>query len=689
MTKNRPEPPYIDRDISWMHFNSRVLQEAQNVSVPLLERLNFLGIYSNNLDEFYRVRMASDARLAEMRGAAMRAEAERARLLVHRLQALDSYLGQNYSRTVKEVIDDLAGENIEFVDELHLTSEQQHFIKCYYRRTLAGFINPQWLKAAKNLYNYRDGSIYLSVALRKGDDNDYAIIELPVDRVGRFLRLPSDDGTVRLMYIDDVVRYCLPLLFPGTDYDKYSAYSFKFTRDAEMEIDDDLHAGLAQKVAKAVRNRRRGPAMRVIYDTAMPPALLEKLLRHLKVDSMDTLHPSGRYHNHKDFMSLPDFGRKDLEFGPMSPVVSPELRSSRSLLTEIQQHDRFIHVPYHTFDYLIRLLQEAAVSPRVRSIKMSLYRVAGHSKVVQALIAAARNGKKVTVLVELMARFDEQENISVAHILQEAGVKVLFGPEGLKVHAKLVLIGMRKSRDIACISTGNFHEGNARHYTDVLLFTSRPEIADEVNSVFDLIRNPFQQNRFHRLLVSPNAMRDRIYSLIDNEIDAASKGREAWIKIKINHITDRGMVHKLYEASQAGVRVDILVRGCCSLVPGRKGISENIFAYGIIDRFLEHSRILVFCAGGKDITYIGSADWMPRNLDRRIEVMTPVDDPEIKKELLRIIDAGLRDNVSARVIDGTGSNHIHVTEDKTPFRSQTELYRHYKNQVLESPTDNC
>ena len=678
--------PYIDRDISWMFFNARVLQEASRQDVPLLERLNYLGIYSNNLDEFYRVRMASDARLAEMRRAAVRDRAEAAKILVQRLQQLDAGYSAVYHKEVHAVLEELKKQNIEFVGEENLSDADRHFVRKWFRQTLAGFVNPQWLKAAKDLYNYNDESIYLAIDLERNGESDYAILDLPAQQVGRFLQLPSDDDAVRLIYIDDVVRICLPLLFPGLDYDRYSAYSFKFTRDAEMEIDDDLHIGRLQKVANAVNNRRKGPAMRVIYDREMPQQLLNKILHHLKVDAMDTLQPSGRYHNHKDFMTLPDFGRSDLTYAPMPPLVPAELKSGKSLLSEIQQRDRFIHVPYHTFDYFIRLLQEAAVSPAVRSIKISLYRVAGHSKVVEALIAAARNGKKVTVLVELMARFNEQSNINISRRMQEAGIKVLFGPEGMKVHGKLLYIGMRKSRDISVISTGNFHEGNARHYTDVLLFTSRPEITSEVNMVFDLIRNPFAGCSFKKLMVSPQSMRDKIYELIDNEIAAAKKGREAGIKIKINHITDPGMVQKLYEASQAGVPVDLLVRGCCSLVPGKKGISENIRAYGIIDRYLEHSRILVFKAGGKNLTFIGSADWMPRNLDRRIEVMAPVIDPEIKREMLAIIDMGLRDNISARVIDGNGTNDIHKTDGEAIFRSQSKLYEHYNEAETPSPS---
>lgn len=695
MSKNKNFPiPYLERDISWMYFNSRVLQEAANPRVPLLERLSFLGIYSNNLDEFYRVRMASDARLAEMKGVEARAQADKSRQLVYDLQNIDSDLSSRYIKTIKEVIEQLKDNNIEFVDEKTLSDDEKRFVKKWYRQTLAGFVNPQWLKSVKDLYNYKDGGIYLAIELSQSDGNrDYALIELPVDRVGRFLKLPSIDGDkVKLMYIDDVVRFCMPCLFPGMKYDNYSAYSFKFTRDAEMEIDDDLHAGILTKVAKAVKNRRKGPAMRVIYDASMPKQLLDRLLKHLKVDRLDTLQPSGRYHNHKDFMRLPTIGRSDLEYAPMPPIVPGELKHSASLLYEIQQKDRFIHVPYHNFDYFIRLLQEVAVSPEVKSIKMSLYRVADHSKVVQALIAAARNGKKVTVLVELMARFDEQSNINIAHLMQEAGIKVIFGPEGMKVHCKLVYLGMRKSRDIAVISTGNFHEGNARHYTDCLLFTSRPEITKEVSDVFDVIQKPFTAIGFKHLMVSPNDMRNRLYTLIDNEIKNAKEGKKAWIKIKINHITDKGMIEKLYEASQAGVKIKILVRGCCSLIPQKKGYSENIFAYGIIDRFLEHSRILIFHAGGKNLTYLGSSDWMPRNLDHRIEVMAPVLDADIKKELMYIIDAGLRDNVKARIVDGTDSNKYHSDTDEVPYRSQLELYTHYRqreNDGLQADTARC
>lgn len=670
--------PYLDRDISWLYFNARVLQEACDHTVPLLERLKFLAIYSSNLDEFFRVRVASNAHVAQTSSKNTRAESDAAKALVHRIYDIDAQYATQYAGALADAREDLADQHIRFVDEAHLTQEQQHYVRCWFRSDAAGFIAPLWLNSLKELPGSGDRHIYLAVRLTNGAAKEaFALIELPTALVGRYLELPPDGDDRCVIHIDDVVRFCLPMLFPGMGYNTFEAYSFKFTKDAELEMEDTLHEGLVQKVQKAVRNRRKGPTIRVIYDEAMPARLLAKLMGKLKVDKLDTIQAAGRYANHRDLMSFPSFGRTDLEYPPMKPIVKQEIKHDTSLISIIRQRDRFIHVPYHNFDYFIRLLQEAAVSPEVKSIKISLYRVARTSKVVEALICAARNGKKVTAMVEIMARFDEKNNIDYARRMQDAGVNVLFGVEDLKVHAKLVHIGMRKGRDLAVVSTGNFHEGNAKTYTDILLFTARPEVVREVDNVFALIRHPYEQHDFKHLLVSPISMRNRFYQLIDDEIKAAKDGREAWIKIKINHITDDGMVQKLYEASQAGVKIDILVRGCCSLVTPIKGYSENIRAYGIIDRYLEHSRAFIFCAGGKMLTFIGSADWMPRNLDRRIEVDAPVYDDHIKHEIIRMVDAGLRDTVKGRIVDGSGRNLRHTIPDALPFRSQTALYNHY------------
>lgn len=548
-----------------------------------------------------------------------------------------------------------------------------------------GFIVPVWFSAIKQLDSETDEDIYLAVKLSKENTNatsEYALLELPVSVCGRFVRLPDKDGKSFLMYLDDVVRCCLSLIFNGLDYVRFEAYSFKFTRDAEMEIDNDLRNGMLQKISKGIKSRKKGEPLRVVYDMEMPKDLLKRVLKKLNLDSLDTVLGGGRYQNHKDLMYFPDCGRKDLKYPLWPPILKKELSVSGSIFDEIHKKDRFIHVPYHSFDSFIRILQEAAVNKQVKGIKITLYRLAKESKVVKALIGAARNGKKVTVVIELLARFDEASNIGWSKKMQDAGIKVIFGVEGLKVHSKIAHISMKTGTDIACISTGNFHEGNARSYTDCMLMTSAPRIVKDVNSVFDFIEYPYIPVRFKELLVSPNEMKRKFLSLINDEIKNKKAGKPAYIKIKINHVTDPVIVNKLYEASQKGVLIDMLVRGNCSLITGVRGVSDNIHINGIVDRYLEHSRIFIFAAGGKEKVFLGSADWMPRNLDNRIEVITPVYDQAIKEEMKKIIDYGLRDTLQGRVVDGTGKNSSWTTDDNIPFRSQSALYDCYleKNQ---------
>lgn len=674
--------PYVERDESWMYFNHRILQEARRRDIPVLERLSFLGIYSNNLDEFFRVRMATVSRLAELddKDKDVRRESERARELYARLTQLDAEYSHEYETAVAEVTSALADNGIDIIDESRLDEEQGHFVRCLFRQRISGFVSPVWLSKLREFSKESDDNIFLAVELSApGQKPDYAVIELPSDKLGRFVTLPSSDGRQYVMYLDDVIRYSLPNIFPGMGYTGFRAYSFKFTKDAEMEIDNDLHAGPLQKIAKAVSDRRKGATLRVIHDAGMPQPLLKALMDKLRLDKLDTVKPSGRYHNHKDFMSFPGGCRPDLRYPAWPPVVRRELKGNGSLLELVSAGDRFIHVPYHTFDYFIRLLQEAAVSRRVKSIKISLYRVARDSKVVEALICAARNGKKVTAVVELLARFDESSNIGWAKKMQEAGIHVIFGVEGLKVHSKIVYIGMKEGRDIAVVGTGNFHEGNAKVYTDYILMTSHEGIVRDVDSVFGFIKRPYRPVTFDHLLVSPNDMRHRFIDLIDGEISAARRGLPASIRIKINHVTDPEMVSRLYDASRAGVDVRIAVRGNCSLVTGVNGISDNIHAVGIIDRYLEHSRIFVFHAGGEKKTFIGSADWMPRNLDNRVEVVAPVYDEAIKADLASVVDYALRDNRQARIVDGTGRNLMSLGIGDEPFRSQERLYERYSS----------
>ena len=665
---------YVERDVSWMYFNHRILQEAEKEFVPLLERLSFLGIYSNNLDEFFRVRVASLNRMLERK--LDKDTEQQIKKSLKTINKLNESYSKEYTEAVDKVFEELETHKIRLVTEANLNDEQKDFLSQFFYDKLNGSVNPIWLSEIEDLTVLEDNRIYLIVEKCEKKDNKkkYAIVKVPDRIYGRWVKIPSSDGFDNIMYLDDVIRYCLPLVFLGFKESTYRAYSFKFTKDAEMEMDNDADFGTMEKIALGVNSRKKGEAVRVIYDHEMPREMQRKLRDRLNTKELDASLAGGRYQNHKDLMSFPDCGHNDLKYDKWTPIMKPEFVSNESILDQIRQKDRFIHVPYHNFNGYIRVLREAAIKPEVKSIKTTLYRLAKDSKVVKALITAARNGKKVTAVVELLARFDEESNIKWSKRMQEEGVNVIFGVEGLKIHSKLLYIESKKG-NIACIGTGNFHEGNAKIYTDYLMMTARPKIVNEVAKVFDFIDRPFSPFRFSELLVSPNSMKSRILRMLDTEIKNAGEGKEAWVKIKINHITDTDMVTKLYQASKAGVKIDIVIRGNCSLVPGIKGLSENIRCVGIIDRYLEHSRILIFANGGKPRYFLGSADWMPRNLLNRIEVLTPVYDEELQADLMRTISYGMRDTTNGRIVDGKGTNNFVEGE---PFRSQQELYKEYK-----------
>ncbi len=691
--KRKKPLAYIERDLSWMYFNHRILQEAMKPDVPLLERLSFLGIYSNNLDEFFRVRMATLNRIAECAEPSLRSEREQARELIKQLNQLNGKYSKEYEVAIQEVTSCLRRENILLLREDELNEVQQSYVRHYFRKQLSGFISPLWFSAVKQLTEATDESLYLAVKMkneltaeekkakkvRSSSRPEYALIELPVPPCDRFVRLPDGDGCNYLVYLDDVIRFCLPMIFSGMGYNVFEAYAFKFTKDAEMELDNDLRNGRLQKISKGVKSRKKGNALRVIYDADMPRDLLNRVMKRLDLDKLDTVQAGGRYHNHKDMTSFPDCNRLDLKYPAWKPILKPELKSNESLLHLIRERDRFIHVPYHSFDYYIRVLQEAAISKEVKSIRTTLYRLAKESKVVKALICAALNGKKVTVVIELLARFDEASNISWSKKMQDAGIHVVFGLEGLKVHSKITHIGMKKGGDIACINTGNFHEGTASVYTDYMLMTAARTVVNDVDSVFTFIEKPYSPIKFKELLVSPNDMKQHFIRLISDEIKNRKAGKPAYIRVKVNHITDHAIIKKLYEASAEGVPIDLLVRGNCSLITGIPGVSDTIRVNGIIDRYLEHSRIFVFAAGGEEKIYIGSADWMPRNLNNRVEVITPIHDKQIKKDLNVVLDYGLKDTRQGSVVDGTGENlpWPGMEGGYQPFRSQEELYQHY------------
>jgi len=672
---------YLPRDISWMFFNRRILQEAARADVPLLERISFLGIYSNNLDEFFRVRMATQGRIAECDDKAVRREREEAVATLKALNKLNAQYSKEFETINQELLAALRREGIFILRDTEVDEALLGFIHKYYLQNLNGRLMPIWFSAIKEFNLEKDENIYMAVKLTNKEKPQgkagYAFMELPVSRCGRFVRLPDSDGHCNLMFLDDVIRCCLPYVFRGLDYTDFAAYSFKFTRDAEMEFAGDLSQSTMQKVSKGIKSRKRGAPLRVVFDAAMPKGLLKQVMSILKLDKLDTVQAGGRYQNHKDYMSFPTCDRLDLKYPHWESILKRELTSTESLMNIIRRKDRFIHVPYHSFDSYVNLLQEAAISHEVKGIKTTLYRLAKDSKVVKALIGAARNGKKVTVVIELLARFDEASNIDWSKKMQEAGIHVIFGVEGLKVHSKLTYIAMKKGNDIACISTGNFHEGNARTYTDYMLMTASRPLVRDVDTVFRFIERPYMPARFKELLVSPNEMKQKFVRLINEEIRNKQAGKEAYILMKINHITDPDMVAKLYEAAENGVNVRLLVRGNCSLIPTRPELCGNMRIVGIIDRYLEHSRIFIFCADGSDKTFIGSADWMPRNLDNRVEVVTPVYAPDIKADLRRVVEYGLRDNVQGHLVDGTGRELPNATDGDTPFRSQEALYKAY------------
>ena len=672
---------YVDRDVSWMYFNHRILKEAQKDNIPLLERLSFLGIYSNNLDEFFRVRMASLNRLLESADKSAKKERERLKQTIKTINKLNATYSTEYTDTIAHVFGQLEEHNIKLLDENNLNEEQKEFIKDFYYDKLNGATNPIWLDNISEIGKLQDNRIYLIVKKTEKEETfgkkpktDYAIIKVPDSDFGRFLVLPPSNGCQNAIYLDDVVRFCLPLIFIGFKASTYEAYSFKFTKDAEMEMENDSDYGVLQLIAKGVNSRKKGEPVRLIYDKLMPKDMQKKIMARLNVDHLDAALPSGRYQNHKDLMKFPDFGHKELKYPKWEHVMKDEFLKEESILKQIREKDRFIHVPYNSFDSYIRVLREAALHPDVKEIKTTLYRLASDSKVVKALVCAARNGKKVTAVVELLARFDEKSNIKWSKRMQEEGINVIFGVEGLKVHSKLLYIESKKG-SIVCIGTGNFHEGNAKVYTDYLMMTARKDIVSEVNRVFDFINRPFSQPRFRELLVSPNSMKTKLLQLLNNEIKNAKAGKEAWIKVKINHITERDMVEKLYAASQAGVKIELLVRGNCSLVPGIPGVSDNIKIVGIIDRYLEHSRIIITCNNGQPKYFIGSADWMPRNLLNRIEVYTPVYDLDMQRDLLRTVEYGLADTTNGRLVDGKGNDPLQTSEDGMAFRSQEEIQK--------------
>lgn len=679
----------FNRELSWLSFNERVLQESLDVSNPLIERIRFLGIYSNNLDEFFRVRVATIRRMAAIGQKKVEGYKGGPKSLLKEIKNVVLEQQQLFQLSYEKLLKHLREEHILQTNESHLKEEEIESISSFFGSKVRPHIVPIMLSSKRPFPHLRDKGIYLAIKMTSFEKSKvkYALIEIPRN-VSRFFILPSVNGEVKkVILLDDIIRYHLEGIFSIFSFDKIEAYTFKITRDAELDLDDDISKSFMEKMKDSVENRKEGETVRFVYDSAMPVDMLGYMMNAMGLEAGENIIPGGRYHNFKDFMGFPDFGRDDFVYPPAPPSKHPAFKNrSKAMLKTIMEKDILLTYPYQTFQHTIDILREAAIDPKVISIKINLYRVASNSQIINALISAAKNGKKVLVVIELLARFDEENNIRWSNHLEDNGVTVLFGVQNLKVHSKLFMI-KRKSGNkvvsIAHVGTGNFHEKTAKIYTDCSLLTANPSITKEVDKVFKIFKNNFDRSAFRELMVSPFNTRRKINSLIDKEIKNAQNDETAYIYLKINNLVDSKIIKKLYEASKAGVKVYAVVRGICALVPGVKGQSENIVVRSVVGRYLEHSRIMIFANGGNEKYYISSADWMGRNLDRRIEVTAPIHDEDIQKDLKFMIEAGLQDNAKSRIIDKDQKNHSYDGGDVVPYNSQIEVYNYFKRKEAE------
>ncbi|MFA0634363.1 polyphosphate kinase 1 [Vibrio breoganii] len=677
------EKLYVEKELSWLSFNERVLQEAADKSVPLIERIRFLGIFSNNLDEFYKVRFSDVKRRILINQE--RGRQDNSKRLLSKMQSKAMKLNQRFDELYNELLLEMARRRIFLVNEAQLNETQQQWLKKFFRKQVLPHITPVVMHEDINVLDFlKDEYAYLSVALVKDNVAQYALLEIPTDHLPRFVMVPEQKGKRRktIILLDNVIRYCLDDIFNGFfEYDEINCYSMKMTRDAEYDLSHEVEHSLLEQMSEGLSQRLSAMPVRFVYEKDMPREMLEFLCRKLEISNYDSLIPGGRYHNFKDFIGFPNVGRDYLENKPLPPLKSAVFEQYNNSFDAISAEDILLHYPYHTFDHVSELVRQASFDPKVLSIKINIYRVAKDSKLMNSLIDAVNNGKKVTVVVELQARFDEQANILWSKRLTDAGVQVVFGAPGLKIHSKLLLISRREGGEIkryAHIGTGNFHEKTARIYTDYSLLTAKPEITDEVRNVFGYIENPYRPVAFHQLIVSPKNSRKRLYKLIDDEIENAELGNRSGITLKINNLVDKGLINKLYQASSAGVSIRMIIRGMCSLVPGVEGISENIKVISVIDRFLEHPRVIITENNGDPKVFISSADWMTRNIEHRIEVAAPINDNKLKQRIIDIMELQFTDTVKARWIDKEMSNSYVARGNRRKVRSQIATYEYIK-----------
>jgi polyphosphate kinase len=676
----------INRELSWLAFNERVLQEAADKSVPLLERIKFLGIYSNNRDEFFRVRVATIKRLEKHHKKAKGILNENPRILLEKIQHTVIAQQARFEQIYQKILSEFGKEGIAILNERQLDTTQEIFVRKYFREKVMPTLFPIMLGNYTSFPYLKDHAGYLVIKLGKNNNpgkTRYALIEVPTDLLSRFLVLPKSGKKTAIILLDDVIRFNLDDIFSNFDYDFIEAYNIKLTRDAELDIDNDLSRNFLEKVARSLKARKKGLPVRLVYDHEIAPDILDFILKKIKLGKEDNVIPGGRYHNFKDFISFPNVGRTALSNKPQPPVLHPDLKGQSSILKVIKRRDVLLTYPYQSFGHLIDLLREASIDPKVLSIHITLYRVAKNSNIVLALINAIKNGKKVVAVIELTARFDEESNIFWARKLQEEGATVIFGVPKLKVHSKLFLIARREHRKIvnyAHVGTGNFNGDTARVYTDHSLLTADKRITDEVERMFAFYENNRKKGTYQHLLVSPFHMRKKILAHLNKEIRNAKSGKPAFIFMKLNNLVDEEMIFNLYEASSAGVKIRLLIRGICSLVAGVKGLSENIEARSIIDRYLEHSRVLVFCNGGDEKYYLSSADLMTRNLDHRSEVAVPLYNKRLRLQLRTMLNILWDDNVKSRVLDSSQNNQYRKKDSSEKVRAQEEMYEYFKNQ---------
>ncbi len=671
--------PIINRELSWLSFNERVLQEAEDASVPLLERLKFLGIYSNNLDEFFRVRIATLKRMIDVdKNAKIDIGISPTKLLIKINEKLKQ-LSTRYDKTYQHLLKDLEKENIFILNEKHLDKEHGEFVRTYFQEKVRLEIFPVMLDKVKEFPVLQDASIYLAVRFSKTKTNQthYALIEVPTYTLSRFVVLPPKKDKQFILFLDDVIRYNLKSIFQIYDFDKIEAYTIKFTRDAELDVDNDVSLTLLESMELGLKKRKEGNALRFLYDAEMPKDFQHYLIKKMELDKKTELYAGSRYHNFKDFIRFPTFGKTHLLNPKQEHIIHSDLHKTKSILAKMKEKDMLLNFPYHSFDYFLDLLREAAIDPNVSHLRITLYRVSSNSHVIKSLITALHNGKDVTVFIELRARFDEEANIDWANILRDAGARVITGIAGLKVHSKLCIITRRETGNkiyYGCIGTGNLHEKTARIYTDTMLLTCNQIITKEARQIFTFFDKNYSVPKLQKLLVAPFNLRSKINTLINREIKHAKAGKKAEVFLKLNNLVDEEMIQKLYQASKAGVKVRLIIRGICSLIPNLHGLSENIQAISIVDKFLEHNRVFMFHNLGKPEIYIGSADLMTRNLDFRVEIATPILDEKIQKQLLHILDLQWRDNVKARIFNETQNNLFKKQTTAIAIRSQDAIY---------------